>query len=206
MISSRKDVERHIESPHSVAIDAIDECAALLKHHFVLLSRVHSEYFLRFSHIGRSPVWLSRVADVLARDLPAVDHVLAPETAGMFLADAISTRLNATLIVVGVDAHRRPTSNVVTAAVPAGTTALIVNDMVSTGNALTQMKEIAENDLRLDVAGAATFVAHKDAATDASRGNLRLHYLATAHWPVYSQADCPLCYAGLPWVWSGELN
>lgn len=193
-------VERYLHFSESRYVDLIDRCDALLQGHFRLLSGKHSEYFLRFSHIGRDTRAIAAVAHGLMQALPAFDAVLAPETAGIFLASSLAQQGGAHLVVVQADIQRRPTSIVRRGDARNLGRTLVVNDVVTSNRSLLALNRFVAS-VGGEVVASAAFLRHETAPVMSS-----LSVLGVARWPLYERAICPMCEKREEWIWGGELS
>lgn len=112
--------------------------------HFRLLSGAHSEQFLRFSKIANNSDALDIVAAAL---VPSVavwqpDAVLAPSTAGVSLGRELAARLGVALYLAHVDERGRADS-FVGESPRLGSSMLLVNDVVTTGDGLRALADVA---------------------------------------------------------------
>ena len=179
----------------------VDRCGALLKGHFRLLSGKHSDYFLRFSHIGRDRDSIFELSRILAPRLPDFDSIVTPETAGLFLASALTHVRDVNLAVVGVDAQRRPTTSIRRARTRELGRVLLVNDVVTSQRSLAALERVA-TDHGGTVVGAAAFVRH----LTAPKTSIPLVTAGEARWPVFDSSECSNCKDGVAWIWAGELS
>jgi len=133
----------------------------LLKGHFELLSGLHSEYFLRYTEVRarpRSHEWVvSNLFDEISRKFSKIDAILCPETAGFSIASDLANQLDLDLVVSKVDEDRSPTNKLSSTRLGRRPRILLVNDVVTTGDGLSQMADVARSVLGASIVGAAVF-------------------------------------------------
>ncbi|MEX2238696.1 MAG: phosphoribosyltransferase family protein [Dehalococcoidia bacterium] len=122
----------------------------ILKGHFRLQSLQHSDVFLRFRTFASNPENLSWVANHLAQALrqngDRFDVIVAPDTAGGLLADAIAeaANLSSSSLTLKTDLDNRVTTSFVGDSVRNGDRALLVNDILTTGEGVHTARTAVE--------------------------------------------------------------
>lgn len=186
--------------------DVLEEfrsAGALLRGHFVLSSGRHSDTFLQKMAIFSDPARTERVCRALAGAITArfgpVDVVVSPAIGGIVPGYETARHLGARAIFVERDpggpfALRRGFS------IPAGTRAVIVEDIVTTG--------LSARECRAALAGEAGEVVGAACLIDRSGGRgevgLPLVTLATLDIPTYPADALPPDLAALPAVKPGS--
>jgi len=176
---------------------------ALLKGHFALMSGAHSEYFIRFSQIGRNREATDRLAALLiassGKAIPLEgSRLLCSESAGIFLAEAINRRSGPPLAVTRIDRRRRPVNEWLVGRVQAGDHVIVVCDIITQGLSLVRLLEIARLNAAV-VTGVLAFAALKRPellGTLKAHGNLRGKWLFESRWPTWAPEQCPRCLEG----------
>lgn len=178
---------------------------ALRKGHFRLLGDLHSDVFVAFSRIASERASLDLVARWLAPSTAgwSPDGLFAPSTAGVGLASLISRILEIPLYLAQLDQNGRA-CGVIPSPSFTGSRLALVNDVVTTGNGLQKLKDVAE-EAGARVVGASWFV---------SRSPVPVHKLLdipTSHvfdleLPAWSQDHCQLCSSDLPLQEALDLN
>jgi orotate phosphoribosyltransferase len=190
---------------------ALADTGALLHGHFGLHGGKHTEYFIRFRALSRSPQLLGLVADhLVSRIEPDVGTVIVPESAGFFLGDALAQRLGANIAVARTDLQRRPARSLYNGSIRAGDRVLVVNDVVTTGASLEPLLDLAA-DHDATVTGVLVFGALDGPGFRAilnRRGVPGDHLLeAGPAWTLHPPDLCPACVRGdLPLLPAAELN
>jgi orotate phosphoribosyltransferase len=178
----------------------------VLEHgHFRLLSGAHSEHFLRFSRMAGDPAALTGLAAALAPTVASwrPDAVLAPSTAGVSLGRELAQQLGLTLYLASVDEHGRA-DEILGGADLNGRRLLIINDVVTTGEGLQALADVA-GAAGGAVAGAAWF-ASRAHVNVAGRLGAPTAWLVTADLSTFTPEACPCCAAGMDAVDGLDLN
>ncbi|MGD0454768.1 MAG: hypothetical protein ABSB69_14340 [Solirubrobacteraceae bacterium] len=178
----------------------------VLEHgHFRLLSGAHSEHFLRFSRIAADTQALAGLVAALAPTVAVwqPESVLAPSTAGVSLARELAKQLGLALHLASVDARGRA-DGLIGEPPAAATRILIVNDVVTTGDGLKALAEVAKA-AGADIAGAAWF-ASRSAVDVGSRLGTPTARLLTVELPSTAPESCARCAAGEPATDGLDLN
>lgn len=195
---------------HAAILEYIRSTGALLRGHFALQSGAHSDHFVRFAQLGRDRAAIAFVArelhEVLAPPSP-IDAIIAPESAGFFLGNALATLLKVPLSVSAIDWQRHPTGRLRTGTITAGSKVLVVNDVVTTGRSLHTLLSCVR-DQGAKVAGVAVFAALDASAFAKFLYDERLPgaYLVAAKWTPTPPAECQPCARQEPLMPAGEFN
>lgn len=178
----------------------------VLEHgHFRLLSGAHSEHFMRFSRIAGDAQALAGLAAALA---PTVnvwqpEAVLAPSTAGVSLARELASQLGLALHLASVDSHGRAVG-IMGVAPSHGSRVLLVNDVVTTGDGLRALADVARA-AGSEVAGAAWFASRAVVDVEAKLGTPAA-WLLTVDLPATAAESCERCAAGEEPIDGLDLN
>lgn len=193
-------------------LDILASAGALLEGHFVLQGGEHSDFFLRFARLTRDEGLAERVATLLLDVAPFVPAreftVLCPETAGAFLGSAIARVRGAGLAIAEVDDRRCPVPRLRAGEIKPGMTVLVVNDVVTTGNSVSTLIDLAHSR-SATVAGVAVFAAIHPEALQTLALKRRLGHAALVHarWPTHAKrAACPGCTRASVALPASELN
>lgn len=173
--------------------------------HFRLLGELHTDVFLAFSRIAGDRASLDLVARWIVPSTAgwSPDALFAPSTAGVGLASSIARSLEIPLYLAQLDETGRA-CGVIGSADLSGLRIALVNDVVTTGNGLHKLKDVAEST-GARVVGAAWF---------ASRRPIPVHELLdipTSHvldldLPAWSADACQLCASHLSVEDALDLN
>ena len=180
----------------------------VLRHgHFRLLSGLHTEHFLAFSQIAQDAQAVRRIAN----DLAAVcgpwgpSMVLAPSTAGVALGGELARALHAPLHLASLDETGRA-NGVLGEPDIAGARVLLVNDVITTGDGLVALRDVARAaGAGADVAGAACFGTRADVDL-AERLQMQICLSVGLTLPAFSADKCPMCADGSEPVDALDIN
>lgn len=190
--------------------DEVARTGALLRGHFALQGGDHSEYFLRFSHLGWERSAIQLIAKVLLEQLPfevSGRVILCSESAGLFLGHELARQAGVPLAVTKVDLHKRPVPAWREGALKAGDKVIVVSDVITRGGALEKLLSHARS-VGAEVEGVATFATLQPAelASKLRSNHLSGTWLLEAGWKLYPQgSDCPQCTRGEPLIRAVEL-
>jgi orotate phosphoribosyltransferase len=173
--------------------------------HFRMLSGLHSDRFLAFSRLAAHPHTLELIGGYLTPVVsPWQPHVVvAPSTAGVALASQLSRRLAIPLLLADLDDDGRATGLLGDIDI-ADRRALLVNDVVTTGQGLQSLASVAR-DAGAQLAGACWFLrrADIDVAALLDAPTACLGTLELAAWPA---DQCPGCRDDTPLQQALDLN
>ena len=173
--------------------------------HYELLSGLHTDRFIAFSHIANDRVALDRIAGWL---LTAVapwtpTGVMAPSTAGVSLAANIARRLSVPLHLASLDPTGRA-NGIIGVEDLGGQSVLLVNDLVTTGDGLTALAETA-GAAGASISGAAWFLSRADVDVSAAIGCPSAS-IAELPLPAWAADECELCSTENPLELALDLN
>jgi orotate phosphoribosyltransferase len=178
------------EGDRQALLSDIADSHAVWRGHFELQSGQHSDVFMRFRSYANDWTRLFLAARLLAtvRRGVQIDCVVAPDTAGQLLAGALDESLfgaesRLCLIATDDDSHH-PTDQFVSRVVQPGDRVLLVNDIVTTGAAMRQMKTVVE-----DSGGEVSAVALFGSRLEDPRPHLSLPASVPCVWLVTLKAD-----------------
>jgi orotate phosphoribosyltransferase len=188
-----------VENPaHETRIrEILRRSRPVLRGHFALQAGDHSNYFLRFTQIGREAEHVDALAQMLLSDDAKTKEsnlVLVPESAGFFLGASVARSLGAALAVAQIDDLRCPRKALRHGAIAQGDRVLLVNDVITTGKSLEPLLQLVR-DCGAAVARILTF-----ACTDPKRARLfrnkigvDVRWLATCAWSTNKPEVCEGC-------------
>ncbi|MEQ8457422.1 MAG: hypothetical protein RLO52_40875 [Sandaracinaceae bacterium] len=180
----------------------VAESGALLRGHFGLQSGAHSSYFLRFRAIGWEPELLEDVVELLverAELREARVNVLCAESAAFALAQRVAETTTNSLVVVALDRRRRPTKELRSGAVVQGAPSVIVSDILTTGESLRPLVELAPPPA--EVLAFASRLSQPP-----PEGVTRVTALVRPLWESVAKENCDMCRAEAPLIPAAELN
>jgi orotate phosphoribosyltransferase len=183
-------------------LELFKKTGAYLKGHFRLTSGLHSPEYLQCALVLQHPENAALLGEELASrlaDQGKVDVVASPAIGGLIIGHEVARHLGARFIFTERDATnamvlRRGFS------VEAGETAVVVEDVVTTGGSSREVIEVLR--------GAGVTVSAAGSVIDRSGGHVELGVprvaLATLKVIAYPPDDCPLCKSGSPVVKPGS--
>lgn len=173
--------------------------------HFELLSGAHSNRFFRFSRIANEPEHLEAVVSCLLPTVAAWSPtvVVSPATAGVALGARLSRRLGVPLALAALDDAGRA-STIPQVEMMNGARALLVNDVVTTGEGITALAKAATS-AGASIAGACWFVTRAPVDVGAMI-DAPVAALAHLNLPSWLTSNCPLCLQDEPLTRAGEVN
>lgn len=176
-------------------IDHAKREGALLDGHFLLSSGLHSPSYFQCARLLAQPELGSELGDALAEKIRprSVDFVIAPALGGILVAHEVARALG----VRALFAERDPASGILTLrrgfAIEPGETAVVVEDVVTTGRSLRETAEVVEARGGKVIATGA--LVDRGGGRKGTAGT-PFFALARLDFPTYEPADCPLCRAG----------
>lgn len=180
-------------------LDIFKSTGAYLRGHFRLTSGLHSNEYLQCAKVLQYPERAERLGRQLASALLGLiqerkpDVVIAPAMGGLIIGHEVARALGVRFIFTERDASGQMTLRRGFAIEP-GETAVVIEDVVTTGGSSREVIEIVRR------AGAA--VAAAGSIIDRSGGKVDLGTprasLAALEVVAYSPEDCPLCRQNIP--------
>ena len=172
---------------------------AYLSGHFRLTSGLHSAEYLQCALVLQYP----RHAEELGRSLAArltkltgpqsIRVVASPAIGGLIIGHEVARALGARFIFTERDPLGKMTLRRGFAVTP-GATAVVVEDVVTTGGSTREVVEILRRE-GANVLAAASIIDRSGGAADVGVPRLAL---ATLQVVAHEPADCPLCAQGIP--------
>jgi orotate phosphoribosyltransferase len=168
--------------------------------HFLLSSGLHSPVYVQVARLLQHPGPSGRACAALARPFAgrAIDVVAGPAVGAVIIAYEVARRIGARAVwterVDGRMALRRSFT------VSPGERALVVEDVITTGGTLLEVRDV------LTAAGAevVAFAAVVDRRGADFLAGVPVHALVRMPLETYEAGACPLCAAGVPLVKPGS--
>lgn len=188
-------------------LELFHQTGAYLRGHFRLTSGLHSPEYLQCALVLQHPEHAERLGRELAAGLEgilpgvSVNVVASPAVGGLIIGHEAARALGARFIF----AERNPEGRMTLRrgfTVHPGETAVVVEDVVTTGGSTREVVELLQH------AGAQVLAAGAiidRSGGDAEVGTRRLA-LATLRAVTYPPEDCPLCRQGVPVVKPGSRS
>lgn len=186
-------------------LNAFHDTGAYLRGHFRLTSGLHSPEYLQCARVLQHPRHAEHFGRLLAAEFrrlePTLDIsvVVSPAIGGLIIGHEVARALGARFIFTERDASgkmvlRRGFS------VEPGETAVVVEDVVTTGGSSREVIEILkESGARVLAAG--SIIDRSGGAVDLGLPRVALKTLEVT---AYAADDCPLCRSGSPVIKPGS--
>jgi orotate phosphoribosyltransferase len=187
-----------VASQPDAVLDLFRTTGAYLRGHFRLTSGLHSPEYLQCALVLQHPEHAERLGRGLAAAAEPitgqrVNLVAAPAIGGLIIGHEVARALGARFIFTERDAQGRMTLRRGFAVTP-GETAVVVEDVVTTGGSTREVVDL------LQAAGAVVLAA--GSIIDRSGGQadvgVRRVALATLNVTSYPPEGCPMCRQGIP--------
>jgi len=186
-------------------LSAFFETGAYLRGHFRLTSGLHSPEYLQCALVLQHPRHAEHFGRLLATEFRKIEPTLsagvvaAPAIGGLIIGHEVARALGARFIFTERDASgkmvlRRGFS------VEPGETAVVVEDVVTTGGSSREVIDILR-DAGARVLAAGSIIDRSGGAADLGLPRVALKTLEVV---TYREEDCPLCRAGNPVVKPGS--
>jgi len=193
-----------MDNPDAI-LSAFFETGAYLKGHFRLTSGLHSPEYLQCALVLQHPRHAEHFGRLLATEFRRLEPTLnvgvvaAPAIGGLIIGHEVARALGARFIFTERDASgkmvlRRGFS------VDPGETAVVVEDVVTTGGSSREVIDILKQ-AGVRVLAAGSIIDRSGGAADLGVPRVALKTLEVIAYP---EEDCPLCRAGSPVVKPGS--
>ena len=194
-----------VTNPAAPVLDLFLETGAYLKGHFRLTSGLHSSEYLQCALVLAHPRHAETLGRALAEGVARlagerkIETVVSPAMGGLIIGHEVARALGARHILTERDADRKMVLRR-GFTLRAGETAVVIEDVVTTGGSSLEVVEL------LKAAGADVLAAGSIIDRSGGRADLGLPRVALATLNVVSwePAQCPLCAQGLPVVKPGS--
>jgi orotate phosphoribosyltransferase len=178
-------------------LDLFQRTGAYLSGHFRLTSGKHSPNYLQSALVLQHPAHAETLGKQLAaglRELAGdgkIDLVVAPALGGLIIGHEVARALGVPFQFTERDADRKMSLRR-GFHIPAGTGAVVVEDVITTGGSTREVIEIVEA-MGGKVLGAGSIIDRSGGAADVGA---RRTALETLRVTAYDPAECPMCAAG----------
>jgi orotate phosphoribosyltransferase len=186
-------------------LEIFKSTGAYLQGHFRLTSGLHSAEYLQCALVLQHPAAAEKLGRLLAEELrqyaPAgVKLVAAPALGGLIVGHEVARALGARFLFTERDANTKEMALRRGFTVSPGETALVVEDVITTGGSTQDVIEV------LTAAGAKVLAA--GSIIDRSGGHANVGVprvaLATLQVAAHYPEQCPMCALGIPVVKPGS--
>lgn len=174
----------------------LEDHGALLEGHFLLASGKHSNHYLQAAMIAQHPPVLSRILKDPLRELGeslSIDTVLTAATGGIPVAQQVGTLLERRTIFAERDEENRLRLRR-NFRITSGEKVLLVEDVVTTGGTLGELRDLVEQHGG-EVVGVFTLFNRSGMSRWSS---FPLRSTFETEFPLWDPGECPLCDKGLP--------
>ena len=193
-------------TPQAEAVlELFRQTGAYLQGHFRLTSGLHSAEYLQSALVLRHPPAAEKLGRLLAQELKALtgvvpDLVVSPALGGLIIGHEVARALGTPFLFTEREPETRAMSLRRGFTVESGSTAVVVEDVITTGGSTQDVIEILRK-LGAKVLGAGSII-------DRSGGRAQLDVprvaLATLQVAAHYPEECPLCKQGIPVVKPGS--
>ncbi|HEY7337373.1 MAG TPA: orotate phosphoribosyltransferase [Bryobacteraceae bacterium] len=177
----------------STTLAAFQETGAYLRGHFHLTSGLHSGEYLQCALVLQHPAIAERLGRELAARLPPCDLVASPALGGLIIGHEVARAMGRRFLFTERDASRKMALRRGFAVQP-GETAVVVEDVVTTGGSTREVIEVLQS-LGARVIAAGSIIDRSGGKADLGVPRVALETLEVNSW---EPGDCPLCKQGLP--------
>src|SRR5271168_5188681 len=182
-------------------LDVFRETGAYLRGHFRLTSGLHSPEYLQCALVLQHPSHAEHFGQLLANQVRSYEPsvVVSPAIGGLIIGHEVARALGARFIFTERDAEgqmslRRGFS------VERGETAIVVEDVITTGGSTKEVVKILES-AGARVIAAGSIIDRSGGAAEVGAPRIAL---AAMQIETYAAEECPLCRAGQPLVKPGS--
>ena len=172
---------------------------AYLEGHFRLTSGLHSAEYLQCALVLQHPAAAERLGRSLAQELRTlapekIDLVASPALGGLIIGHEVARALGTRFLFTERDAATGKMTLRRGFTVAPGETAVVVEDVITTGGSTTDVIEV------LRAAGASVLAAGSIIDRSGGRADVGVPRVALATLQVAAHhiEDCPLCARGIP--------
>ena len=174
---------------------AFDATGAYLRGHFRLTSGLHSPEYLQCALVLQHPRHAELFGQLLAKEFRRQDPsvVVSPAIGGLIIGHEVARALGARFIFTERDPQGAMTLRRGFTVEP-GETAVVVEDVITTGGSTKEVVGILKN-AGATVIAAGSIIDRSGGAADVGVPRIAL---ATMQVIAYREEECPLCRAGQP--------
>jgi orotate phosphoribosyltransferase len=174
-------------------MEAFRETGAYLKGHFRLTSGLHSDEYLQCALVLQHPAIAEKLGRELAALLPACDFVAAPALGGLIIGHEVARAKQVPFLFTERDAAAKMTLRRGFAVQP-GQTAVVIEDVVTTGGSTREVIQLLQG-MGAKVVAAGSVIDRSGGSVDLGVPRVALATLQVKTWDAES---CPLCKEDIP--------
>jgi orotate phosphoribosyltransferase len=180
-------------------MEAFRKTGAYLRGHFQLTSGLHSGEYLQCALVLQHPEIAERLGRELAASVPACDLVVSPALGGLIIGHEVARALGKRFLFTERDAQRKMSLRRGFSVRP-GETALVIEDVVTTGGSTREVIDVLQA-LGANVIAAGSIIDRSGGRVDLGVPRVALATLEAQAW---EPGECPLCKQGAPVVKPGS--
>jgi len=182
------------------ALALLESSAALLSGHFRLSSGAHSDRYIQCARALEHPARSERLGAGIAAlaAASAIDAVASPALGGLIIGHEVARALGVRFLFAEREEKRFTLRRGFTVA--PGERLLLVEDVLTTGGSVSELRELVE----AAGATAAAIGAIVDRTDGAFHPGIPVFTLLSLDVPRYPADACPLCARGVPLVKPGS--
>ncbi|HLK18866.1 MAG TPA: orotate phosphoribosyltransferase [Bryobacteraceae bacterium] len=195
----------HVPSESDSILSAFYDTGAYLRGHFRLTSGLHSPEYLQCALVLQHPRHAEQFGQLLAAEFRRLEPTLniaivaSPAIGGLIIGHEVARALGARFIFTERDASGKMVLRRGFRVEP-GETAVVVEDVITTGGSLREVVEILKESGARVLAGG-SIIDRSGGAVDLGVPRVALKTLEVT---AYQPDDCPLCREGSPVVKPGS--
>ncbi len=189
----------------SDVLRTFENTGAYLQGHFRLTSGLHSASYLQCARVLQHPRHAEQLGRELAKALTVLTNskpiglVVSPAIGGLIIGHEVARALGTSFIFTERDAAARMTLRR-GFTVESGQTAVVVEDVITTGGSTREVIEVLR-ELGADPVAAGSIIDRSGGKADLGIPRVAL---ATLEVQAFEPASCPMCAEGLPVVKPGS--
>jgi orotate phosphoribosyltransferase len=187
-------------------LEIFERTGAYLRGHFRLTSGLHSPEFLQCALVLQHPDIAERLGAELAELLHAIepgtkiDIVCSPAIGGLIIGHEVARAMGSRFLFTERDQATREMQLRRGFTVKPGETAMVVEDVITTGGTTREVIDLLRSK-GVRVVAAGSIMDRSGGAVDLG---LPRAALATLNVKTYSEGECPMCKEGTPVVKPGS--
>jgi len=193
-------------TPQAEAVlELFRQTGAYLQGHFRLTSGLHSAEYLQSALVLRHPSAAEKLGRLLAQELKKITNgtpnlVVSPALGGLIIGHEVARALGTPFLFTERDPESRKMSLRRGFTVEPGSSAVVVEDVITTGGSTKEVIEVLRQ-LGAKVLAAGSIIDRSGGRADVDVQRVALATLqVAAHYPQ----DCPMCQQGIPVVKPGS--
>lgn len=194
-----------VNDPADPILNAFHETGAYLRGHFRLTSGLHSAEYLQCALVLQHPKHAEALGRLLAEQVSraggakAIDFVVAPALGGLIIGHEVARALGARFLFTERDPSGRMTLRRGFHVQP-GETAVVIEDVITTGGSLREVVELLQTG-GVQVVAAGSIIDRSGGAANLGVPRVALKVMQVQ---TYAAENCPLCMQGSPVVKPGS--